>query len=73
MDATDQALLQIMSVGSVVADLANKDRLDRLVEAGLAQLVKRDPPFRNYPVPAPVYQITALGQATLDASLASGN
>jgi len=50
MDAIDKGLLESMTYGGIIADERNKERLDRLVEQGLAHVVERPDgffPIRN--------------------------
>jgi len=45
MDALDKSLLESMTYGGIIADERNKERLDRLVEQGLAHVVERPDGF----------------------------
>jgi len=66
MDATDKGLLESMTYGGIIADERNKERLDRLVEQGLAHVVERPDGFFPDSQPLnPVYCLTPQGREIL--------
>jgi hypothetical protein len=67
MDKVDEVLLRAMIVGGIGADELHKERLNGLVESGLVEAVRRQPPFPGYLTPLPVYQLTALGHSIVRA------
>ena len=67
MDDIDKALLQAMYTSSVTADVSHQERLDALVDLGLAKRIERKPQFPGYPTPPPVYVLTDQGRAVVEA------